>query len=89
MVPRGRYALFPYSCFQQCANVDELTDQTLESGGITHDQVPDMLGLDLERYECPLARVRAAGAGYQRRTSTLEQLERASRRVSDDAGFDR
>ena len=34
------------------------------------------LGLDLERYECPLSTVRAAGAGYVRRASTLEELER-------------
>lgn len=72
------WALFPYSCFRACANVDELTDAdaVIESQGIAHDQVTQKLGLDLERYECPLSIVRAAGAGYVKRGSTLEELEK-------------
>ena len=84
------YWIFPYSCFRSCANVDELTNfesggvETLESGGISHDQVTSKLGLDLERYECPLTRVRSAGEGYRpisssRRAST--SLEEVAERI--------
>jgi len=77
--------VFPYSCVRATAFVDELSDQTLESGGISYDQVTDKLGLDLERYECPLTQVRAAGAAiaYQRRKSSLEAIsDHAERRHS-------
>ena len=51
-------------------DVKDMTISTLAN------QVTQKLGLDLERYECPLSIVRAAGAGYVKRGSTLEELEK-------------
>ena len=60
------YVAFPFSYFTRFAIVDQLSETAaLDTGGLRHDEVTKRLGLDVDRYSCPLVRrgTSAASAG--------------------------